>query len=345
MALALLMALALPMAPAIRMAPPRQDVDGTMSKYLVRRTLIAIPTLFAVSILLFGLIHLAPGGPAAMYASPEAGPDDIARLEHMFGTDQPLPVQYWNWLTGMLSFDWGTSFRYREPVTSVLGGRAPNTVQLMVVALVIAVALSIPFGVLSAISKRRWVQYLASVLSMLGVSIPTFWLGMMILLTFSVRWRLIPSGGNLTIGTDFSLWDWFVHIIAPASVLATLYIAGWSRYVRSSMLEVISQDYVRVARAKGLRESVVIYRHALRNALLPLVTLIGLQGGNLIGGAMITEVVFAWPGMGKLLADSLTSRDYPVLMAAFMLMALLTVAGNLIADLTYGYIDPRIKVG
>ncbi len=315
-----------------------------MSKYLVRRLLVAVPTLLAVSLLLFGLIHLAPGGPAAMYASPDAGPEDLARLEHLFGTDQPLPVQYWNWVRGMVSGDWGTSFRYRESVTSVLWGRAPNTIQLMIVALVLAVAISVPFGVLSAISKRRSVQYLASMASMLGISIPTFWLGMMLLLTFSVRWRLLPSGGNATIGAEWNVWDWFIHIIGPASVLATLYIAGWSRYVRSSMLDVICQDYVRVARAKGLKESVVIYRHALRNALLPLVTLIGLQGGNLIGGAMITEVVFAWPGMGKLLADSLTSRDYPVLMAAFMLMAMLTIAGNLLADLTYGWIDPRIKV-
>jgi peptide/nickel transport system permease protein len=316
-----------------------------MSKYLIRRILVAVPTLIAVSLLLFGLVHLAPGGPAAMYASPDAGPEDIARLEKLLGTDQPVPIQYWNWLTGVLSGNWGTSFRYREPVTTVLWGRAPNTLQLMLVTILIAVAFSVPFGVLSAISKRRWVQYLASGFAMLGISIPTFWLGMMLLLTFSVRWRLLPSGGNATIGMEFNLWDWFIHIIGPASVLATLYIAGWSRYVRSSMLDVIAQEYVRVARAKGLKEVVVIYRHALRNALLPLVTLIGLQGGNLIGGAMITEVVFAWPGMGKLLADSLTSRDYPVLMAAFMIMAVLTVAGNLIADLTYGWIDPRIKVG
>ena len=315
-----------------------------MSRYFVRRSLIALPTLFAVSLLLFGLIHLAPGGPAAMYASPDAGPEDLARLEKLLGTDQPLPVQYTNWLSGILHMDWGTSFRYREPVTQVLWGRAPNTIQLMLMALLIAVLLSVPFGVLSAISRRRIVQYLASGFAMLGISIPTFWLGMMVLLAFSVRWRLLPSGGNATIGVGFDPGDWFIHIIGPASVLATLHIAGWSRYVRSSMLDVISQDYIRVARSKGLRESAVIYRHALRNALLPLITLIGLQGGNLIGGAMITEVVFAWPGMGKLLADSLTSRDYPVLMAAFMIMALLTVVGNLLADLTYGWIDPRIQV-
>lgn len=315
-----------------------------MNRYVARRLLAAIPTLVVVSVLLFGLVHLAPGGPAAMYASPDAGPEDLARIERLLGTDQPLPIQYANWLSGMLAGNWGTSFRYREPVTTVLAGRAPNTIQLMLVALLIAVVLSVPFGVISAVSKRKPVQYAASILSMLGISIPTFWLGMMLLLTLSVRWRLLPSGGNATIGMDFDLRDWFVHIIGPSCVLATLYIASWSRYVRSSMLDVICQDYIRTARAKGLREMVVIYRHALRNALLPLVTLIGLQGGNLIGGAMITEVVFAWPGMGKLLADSLTSRDYPVLMASFMLMALLTVAGNLLADLAYGWVDPRIRL-
>ncbi|HBY97254.1 MAG: ABC transporter permease [Ardenticatenaceae bacterium] len=316
-----------------------------MRSYLLRRTLIALPTLLAISLLLFGLIHLAPGGPAAIYASPDAGPEDLARIEKLLGTDQPLPVQYGKWLRGVLAGNWGTSFRYREPVTTVLAGRAPNTIQLMIAALVIAVVLAVPFGVISAVSKRRWVQYLASTLSMLGISIPTFWLGMMLLLTLSVRYRILPSGGNATIGVGFHLWDRLVHIIGPASVLATLYIAGWSRYIRSSMLDVMAQDYIRTARSKGLRESTVIYRHALRNALLPLVTLIGLQGGNLIGGAMITEVVFAWPGMGRLLAESLTSRDYPVLMAAFMIMAVLTVAGNLIADLTYGWVDPRIKLG
>jgi peptide/nickel transport system permease protein len=243
-----------------------------------------------------------------------------------------------------LAGEWGISFRYQQPVTDVLRTRLGNTVQLMVAALLIALVLAVPFGVLSAVSKRAWVKHLSSILAMLGISIPTFWLGIMLLLVFSVRLRLLPSGGAATIGMDFDLYDRFIHIIGPASVLATLYIAGWSRFVRSSMLDVMTQDYIRVARAKGLTERVVIYRHALRNALLPLVTLVGLQGGNLVGGAMITEVVFAWPGVGRLLAESLTGRDYPVLMAAFTVMAILTVAGNLAADLTYGWIDPRIKL-
>ncbi len=315
-----------------------------MNRYLVRRALLALPTLLAISVILFALLHLAPGGPAAIYASSETSPEDLARLERLLGVDQPLPVQYARWLAGMVRGDWGRSFRYREPVTNVLAGRLPNTVQLMLAALVLAIALALPLGILSAVSSQRWVQHQASVLSMLGVSLPTFWLGIMVLLFFSVRLRWLPSGGMATIGVGFSLADRVWHLIGPASVLATLYIAGWSRYLRSSLLDVIHQDYVRTARAKGLAERAVLLRHALRNALLPLVTLIGLQGPTLVGGAVITETVFAWPGMGRLLTESLTGRDYPVLMASFMIMAVLTVLGNLLADLAYGWIDPRIRL-
>lgn len=312
--------------------------------FFVRRLLLAVPTLLFVSLILFGLVQLAPGTAAALYAGPDAGPEDLARIERLLGVDEPAPVQYVKWLRGVLVGQWGISFRYQQPVTEVLGSRIFNTIQLMAASLFLALILAVPFGVLSAISKRAWVKHLSSILAMLGISIPTFWLGIMLLLVFAVRLRWLPSGGSSTIGMDFNLYDRFIHLIGPASVLATLYIAGWSRYVRSSMMEVMNQDYIRVARAKGLAERVVIYRHALRNALLPLVTLIGLQGGNLVGGAMITEVVFAWPGVGRLLVESLTSRDYPVLMAAFTVMAILTIAGNLAADLTYGWIDPRIKL-
>lgn len=315
-----------------------------MSRFLVRRTLLAVPTLLAISVILFGMLHLAPGGPAAIYASAETSAEDLARIERLLGVDQPLPVQYGRWLAGMVRGDWGRSFRYREPVTAVLAGRLPNTVQLMLAALVLAVVLAIPLGVLSAVSRRRWMQYQASAVSMLGVSIPTFWLGMMILLFFSVKLRWLPSGGMARIGEGFDLADRVWHLAGPAFVLATLYIAGWSRYLRSSLLEVIHQDYVRTARAKGLAKRAVLRRHALRNALLPLVTLIGLQGPTLVGGAVITETVFAWPGMGRLLTEALTGRDYPVLMASFMIMAVLTVVGNLLADLTYGLVDPRIRL-
>jgi peptide/nickel transport system permease protein len=216
---------------------------------------------------------------------------------------------------------------------------------LVFASLTIALIFSIPFGIFTALYRNRFVQYISNTVAMLGVSIPTFWLGMVILLFFSVRMRIIPSGGMMSIGAEgLNLWDRLYHIIPPAAVLATLHIAGWSRYVRSSMLEVVGQDYIRTARSKGLAERKVIYRHALKNALLPLITLVGLQGGRLIGGAMITEVVFAWPGMGRLLAESLSGRDYPVLMASFMLMSLLVILGNLMADLGYGFVDPRIRL-
>lgn len=317
-----------------------------MTKYLLRRTLLAIPTLLAVSIILFGLLHLAPGGPMAVYAtSPNVDPAELERIEERLGLGDPIPVQYVKWLSGIVTGDWGLSYKYARPVTKVVGERISASLQLVGASLIIALVLAIPLGVLSAISTRRGVQHGASILSMLGISVPTFWLGMIILLFFSVKFSVIPSGGMATVGEDFSVLDRLHHLIAPAFVLATLEIAGWSRYVRSSILEVIGEDYVRTARAKGLTQRVVVYRHVLRNALLPLITLIGLQGGRLLGGALITEVVFAWPGMGRLLTESLAARDYPVLMAAFILMSLLVIIGNLAADAGYAMADPRIRLG
>ena len=314
--------------------------------YVARRLALAVPTLLAVSVILFGLLHVAPGGPMAVYASSAyVDPAQLQAIEHRLGLDEPLPVQYANWLEGMATGDWGVSYKYAQPVSTVVGERVLPTLELVAASLLIAIVLAVPFGVLSALSPRRVVQYTASVVAMLGISIPTFWLGMMILLFFSVDVRLIPSGGMETIGLGFNLPDRLAHLIAPAFVLATLQIAGWSRYVRSSILEVIGEDYVRTARAKGLRERVVVNRHVVRNALLPLITLVGLQGGRLLGGALVTEVVFSWPGMGRLLTESLAARDYPVLMAAFMLMSVFVILGNLVADVGYALADPRIRLG
>lgn len=317
-----------------------------MSRYLVRRLLQAIPTLWAVSIVMFGIVHLAPGGPMAMYATdPNVDQAELERIEERLGLNDPLPIQYVKWLKGMLTGDWGLSYKFGRKVSAVLGDRIWPSIQLVAASLVIALVFSIPFGIFSALYRNRFVQYISNTVAMLGVSIPTFWLGMVILLVFSVRIRIIPSGGMMSIGIEgVNVWDRLYHLVPPAVVLATLHIAGWSRYVRSSMLEVVGQDYIRTARSKGLAERTVVYRHALKNALLPLITLVGLQGGRLIGGAMITEVVFAWPGMGRLLAESLSGRDYPVLMASFMLMSVLVVVGNIMADLGYGVVDPRIRL-
>jgi peptide/nickel transport system permease protein len=317
-----------------------------MGRFLVRRLLQAVPTLLAVSVVIFAIIHLAPGGPMAIYATnPNVDQAELERIEERLGLNDPLPVQYVKWLAGMATGNWGISYKFGRDVKGVLGERLWNSVQLVAASLIIALVFSIPFGIFSALNRNRGVQYVSNAIAMLGVSIPTFWLGMVVLLLFSVKTRIIPTGGMMTIGLEgFHPWDRLRHLIPPAAVLATLYIAGWSRYVRSSMLEVICQDYIRTARAKGLKERVVTNRHALKNALLPLITLVGLQAGRLIGGAMITEVVFAWPGMGRLLAESLSGRDYPVLMASFMLMSMLVIVGNLAADVGYGMVDPRIRL-
>jgi peptide/nickel transport system permease protein len=315
-----------------------------MWTFLVRRLLAAIPTLGAVSIVMFVLLHAAPGGPMAVYANnPSADPDDLRRLEESLGLHDPYPVQYGKWLGSMLTGNWGVSYKYARPVTAILGERLLATVVLVAASLVIAAAVAVPVGVLGAVARPA-IQRLIGAVSMLGVSVPTFWLGIVVLLLLSVKVRWLPSGGMATIGGEFSLADRLWHLIGPAAVLATLEIAGWSRYLRSTLLEALRQDYIGTARAKGLTETRVILRHGVRNALLPLITLLGLQGGRLVGGAMITETVFSWPGMGRLLVESLTARDYPVLMASFMLMAILVIAGNLIADLTYGVADPRIRL-
>ena len=315
-----------------------------MRTFLARRLLAAIPTLGAVSIAIFLLLHSAPGGPMAVYANnPNVDPEDLKKLERSLGLHDPYPVQYAKWLGSMLTGNWGVSYKYARPVVAILGERIFATLQLVVASLVIAALIAVPVGILGA-TARPALQRVIGAVSMLGVSVPTFWLGILVLLFLSVKVRVLPSGGMATIGAEFSLADRFWHLIAPAAVLATLEIAGWSRYLRSMVLESMRQDYIKTARAKGLAEWRVVMRHALRNALLPLITLLGLQGGRLVGGAMITETVFSWPGMGRLLVESLAARDYPVLMAAFMLMSALVIAGNLAADLTYGVADPRIRL-
>lgn len=316
-----------------------------MVNYILRRVLLAVPTLLVVSMVLFTMLHMAPGGPMAVYASnPNVDQAELMRIEERLGLNDPIPVQYRKWLTGMLTGQWGISYKFGRDVAGILSERIWASLQLVLTSLIIAVIVAVPFGVFSAVNRNRILQYVSNAVAMLGVSIPTFWLGLVILLVFSVRLRLIPTGGMAPVGEPAGLWVRLTHLLPPAAVLATLHLAAWSRYVRSSMLEVISEDYIRTARSKGLPERVVVYKHALRNALLPLITLLGLQGGNLIGGAMVTEVVFAWPGVGRLLTESLGGRDYPVLMASFMIMSVLAIGGNLVADVCYSFADPRIRL-
>ena len=315
-----------------------------MTRYLVRRLLQSVVLLVVVSIVGFAVLNLAPGGPLAAYAlNPGMTQADRERLAHQMGLDQPLPVQYGRWVSGLLVGDWGRSFRDSRPVLSSIAERVPATVELMLSSTLLAVFLGVLVGLLGALRRYSLFDYLATIGAMIALSLPTFWFGLMVIFLFSVRLGWLPSGGIMTEGGG-SLPDRLQHLVAPMLVLALVTLAIWSRYTRSAMLDVIQQDYMRTARAKGLHEWVILVRHGLRNAVLPLITLAGLQLPTLFGGALVTETVFTWPGMGRLFVDSLGYRDYPILMGTLMLTAVLVLAGNLLADLLYAAVDPRIRL-
>jgi peptide/nickel transport system permease protein len=269
--------------------------------------------------------------------------EDLARIRESFGLNQPIPVQYAKWATGMLTGDWGRSYRDSRPVRDVILDRVPATLELTVTALAFAVIVGVAIGVLGALRPHSVSDYLATIGAMIALSIPTFWFGLMVIFVFAVQLDWIPSGGRATMGADFSLGDRLHHLVAPALVLGLVLVATWSRYTRASMLESIGQDYVRTARAKGLEERRVVWTHAFRNSLGPLLTLAGIQLPFLFGGALVTESVFTWPGMGRLFVDSLGYRDYPVLMGVLVFTAVLVIASNLIADLLVGITDPRVR--
>jgi peptide/nickel transport system permease protein len=259
------------------------------------------------------------------------------------GLNDPAHIQYLNWMSNVVKGDFGTSFTKKQPVKDMILDRLPNTLILMVFSTILAVIIAIPFGVLSATKQYSKLDYGVTITSFLGLATPNFWLGLMLIMLFSVQLGWTPVGGVSTLGAEFSLLDRLHHLILPAIVLATADMAGLTRYTRSSMLEVINQDYIRTARAKGFRESKVIYKHGLRNGLIPIITIFGLMLPTFIGGSVIVESLFSWPGIGKLFIDATFERDYPVIMAITMFGAVLTVIGNLIADILYAVLDPRIE--
>jgi len=316
-----------------------------MGTFLLKRIMQSAILLILVTVIAFGMMRLAPGGPEALYAvGGNMKAEDLARLRKSFGLDEPVHIQYVKWTTGMLTGDWGRSYRDRRPVTAVIFERIPATLELTVSALLIAIIVGVTIGVLGAIRQYSVADYAATVGAMLALSIPTFWFGLMVIYLFAVRLGWIPSGGRQTLGEPFSLVDRLHHLAAPALVLGLVLVATWSRYTRAAMLEVIGQDFVRVARAKGLSESRVLFTHALRNALVPLVTLAGIQLPLLFGGALVTESVFTWPGMGRLMVDSLSYRDYPVMMGILFITAVLVIIFNLISDFLSAMLDPRIRL-
>ncbi|HXA97920.1 MAG TPA: ABC transporter permease [Candidatus Dormibacteraeota bacterium] len=316
-----------------------------MHRYLLRRLLQALVVLGLVSGVGFAVLHLAPGGPAAIYAlTPSMSAEDLARITRELGLDRPVPEQYLKWIRGVLTGNWGRSYRDGRLVLEIIGERIPATLLLMGSAFGLAVGLGLAAGIVSAVRQYSLFDHLLTFVSMVALSVPTFWLGLMAIYVFAVLLRVLPPGNMGTIGADFALLDRLRHLILPAATLGLVMVATWSRYTRASMLDVIREDYVRTARAKGMPAGAVILKHALRNALIPLITLAGLQLPMMLSGALVAETVFTWPGMGRLFVDSIGYRDYPVLMGLLMLTALLVVAGNLVADLIYAAVDPRVRL-
>jgi peptide/nickel transport system permease protein len=320
-----------------------------IAKYLLRRVIAAVPVLLGVTILTFLVMHATAGSYVpGLDLNPSLKPADIARIRANLGLDRPLWLQYVTWLAGIVHGDLGRSLLDGSPVTSHILERLPNTLELNVTAILLGVLLSIPLGVTGALRRGGRVDNLFTVLSTAGFAIPQFWLGLILILLFSVQlhaWGLpwLPSGGAFSAFNGGDLLDRVEHLVLPATVLSFFYLSVWSRFVRSSMVEVLSLDYVRTARAKGMTERRVVYRHALRNAVVPLVTLVGLELPALVSGGLVVEVVFGWPGIGRLAFERATQLDYTTVMGITTFAALLVVFGNLVADVLYAWLDPRIR--
>ncbi|MDD5594562.1 MAG: ABC transporter permease [Candidatus Margulisbacteria bacterium] len=301
-----------------------------MRKFILRRLLQLIPLLIGISLISFFVMHLAPGDPTALFIDPNVKPEELLRVRANWGLDQPVYVQYFLWLKNACLLDFGRSYTTSQPVIYEIAQRLPVTLMLMVPAFILTLLITIPLGVISAVRKGSWFDNLVTFFSFTGMAMPTFWLGLMLMLLFSVKLHWFPAVGN---------------IILPLITMTIGNLAGLTRYQRAAMLEVLHQDFIRTARAKGLPESIVIFKHALRNALIPTVTILGLSLPDLFGGAFIIETIFAWPGMGRLGVQSIFQRDYPVIMGIVMFSALLIIIGNLLADIGYSLVDPRIRYG
>ncbi|MER3399412.1 MAG: diguanylate cyclase [Chloroflexota bacterium] len=316
-----------------------------MTKFVLRRLLQAIPTLLGISIVIFVVIRLAPGDPVNLFFDPTIKGEDLERMRRQLGLDRPLYVQYVDWVTSLLRGDFGRSFVTHEPVLKRIAERLPNTIQLSLVAVVISLLVGPTLGILAATHRGGPIDQLVRVMAVAVDAVPNFWLGLMLILILAVQFRLFPSGGMYTLRGAFMppLLDRLWHLALPALVLAAGPIALYSRLMRTEMLEVLSQDYIRTAQSKGLAERAVLYGHALRNAVLPIVTVLGGTLPFLFGGAVVTESVFSWPGMGRLFVDAAYSRDYPMVLGISIIASVLVVVGQLLSDILYGVVDPRIR--
>jgi peptide/nickel transport system permease protein len=304
-----------------------------MHNYLIKRLLSTIPVLIGISLLLFFMLRMLPGDPAQVLAGQMATPQEIENIRHQLGLDRPVYEQYAIYMSRLVRLDLGRSARTQNPVIDEIWARLPNTLLLAVVAITLACLFGIPAGILSAVRPYSWIDYLVTISALFGMSMPVFWLGLMLVVLFAVILQWLPAGGT-------GSWQ---HVILPSVTLASFVVAFIARMTRSTMLETLSQDFTTTARSKGLTETVVILKHALKNALIPIITVVGLQFGFLLGGAVLTETVFAWPGLGRLLYDSISARDYPMIQGTILIFGLLYIFVNLVVDLIYAFVDPRIR--
>ncbi len=330
---------------------------------MIRRRLIgAIPVLIGMSFLVFFLMQLAPGDPVTLLLGEDAEPHEIEEVTREWGLDQPIIVQYWQFVSKAVRGNFGESMRYGEPVTQLVMERLPATVELALASLLVAIIIALPIGVYSAIKHNSLWDHSGMTVALVGISVPNFWLGIMLIFFLGGQWNLLPVAGRLTYGVNVvpvtqlvlvdaliagdlpAFWDAFKHILLPAVTLGTSFAAIITRISRSSVLEVIRQDYITTARAKGLSERTVIWKHTLRNALITIITILGLQLGALLSGSVITETVFSWPGIGSLLIQAITTRDYKLAQGVIFFFAMVYFFVNLTVDLLYTWVDPRIRL-
>lgn len=322
-----------------------------MTTYAIRRVLQTIPILFIISVLLFIMVRSAPGGPlTAARRNPNISKEQLEAIEEKLGLNDPLPVQYTRWLGDMLKGDMGESIKFRRPVSEMINERIPNTLLLVGVSFLVTLLIAIPIGIWSARKPYSPFDYIVTTVTFIGQSIPVYWLGLGLIVIFYVTLKnpisgepFFPVGGMNTRGKEGELLDTLWHLALPVTALSMGWVAWYSRFLRSSMLDVLHEDYIRTARAKGMKEQMVHFKHALQNAILPLVTLIALDLPSLFAGALFVETIFSWPGMGRLFWDAAKGRDYPVLLGVVMITATLIIVCNILADLAYGWLDPRVK--
>lgn len=311
-----------------------------MFAYTVRRLLTMIPVLFGVTVVISSIVYLAPGNPARLALGEGASPEAVARLEQEMGLDQPAHIRYGNWLFDVLQGDLGTSIQSGRPVSMMIFERLGPTLELALIAMALTLIIALPLGVISAVRQYSWVDNTSMLFAIFWLSMPSFWLGLILIYLFAVRWQFFPVSGR---DGAFLTLTWWSFILLPAVATGTRRAGLLTRLMRSSMLEILNEDYIRTARGKGIGQRAVIYTHGMKNAMIPVITLIGLQVPLIFSGTVIIEVVFAWPGMGRLLVDAVLARDYPVVQGTILVYSVIVLFANFFVDIAYTYFDPRIE--